>query len=291
LSDWANILIERLRSGHAIAELLNSLVTGGAWDVVSSIRYGEGPRQTLDLYAPHDSRKAPIIVYFYGGNWQSGDKEMYRFLAAPLAAAGFVTIVPDYRIYPPARFPAFLEDGARAVHWIKQNAQQFGGRTDSIFLLGHSAGAYIAAMLALDRQWLGQFGLDPRGDLTGWIGMAGPYDFLPLHDPILQTIFGAGDLAHTQPISFVDGHATPVMLATGRVDRTVSPNNTKRLAASLRANGASVTEIIYPQLGHRSIVGAFAPMLTWLAPIRGDVTRFVRQTSAPLQATKREQHK
>jgi len=289
LNDWANNLIERLRSGHAIADLLNSRVRGEAWDVVSSIRYGKEPRQSLDLYAPHNGSQAPVVVYFYGGNWQSGHKEMYRFLAAPLAAAGFVTIVPDYRIYPPARFPGFLEDGARAVHWIRQNAERFGGRTDSVFLLGHSAGAYIAAMLALDRQWLGRFGLDSRRDIRGWVGMAGPYDFLPLRDPILQTIFGAGDLTHTQPISFVDGREAPAMLLTGRFDRTVSPNNTKRLAARLSAGGASVTEIIYPQIGHRSIVGAFAPMLTWLAPIRHDVTRFVTQMSARPQAARRRE--
>jgi len=277
------LLLMLLTAGCTPADPLNILAWRGDWDVTSSIPYANGPRHTLDVYAPRGAADAPVIVFFYGGNWQSGRKEMYRFVAAALAARGYLTIVPDYRVYPDV-FPRFLEDGALAVAWAKQNAARFGGNPGKLVLMGHSAGAHIAAMLTLDGQWLRAVGLDSRNDVAGLIGIAGPYDFLPLRDPTLQTIFATHDMTQTQPISFVSGGEPPALLVTGPTDKTVSPGNTKRLAARLRVAGGDVTEIVYPRVGHLSIIGAFAPVLRFLAPLPRDIDVFVGRATAQSDA-------
>jgi acetyl esterase/lipase len=267
-----------LSAGCTPADPLNLLAPRASWER-TSFAYADGARRSLDVYRPLAARAAPVIVFFYGGNWRHGQKDMYLFVAASLAARGYVTIVPDYQVYPPARFPVFLEDGAQAVRWAARNAARFGGDPKKLFLMGHSAGAHIAAMLTLDGQWLREVGLDSRREIAGLIGVAGPYDFLPLRDPALQTIFAVPDLARTQPISFVTGGEPPALLVTGAADQTVSPGNTARLAAKLRAAGATATEIVYPRIGHTAIIGAFAPVLRFLAPVLADVDSFVARAS------------
>jgi len=187
------------------ASVLNSLVWRRGFEATESIPYGEGARRTLDIYRPNAATASPVVVFFYGGNWQSGDKEMYLFLAAALARRGYVTVVPDYRVYPGARYPQFIEDGALAVRWVRDNAARFGGDPQRLFVMGHSAGAYIAAMLAFDRRWLRAVGLSPGRDIAGLICIAGPYDFLPLEDETLKVIFGGANAPATQPISYVSG--------------------------------------------------------------------------------------
>lgn len=257
---------------------LNFLARGGDW-TFSSDKYGQRMRNGIDVYTPAGVSRAPVIVFFYGGNWQSGEKETYRFLAAGLASRGYVVVIPDYRVYPEVRFAGFMEDSAQAIAWTKQNIKRFGGDAKRVFLMGHSAGAHIAAMLTLDSRWLSKEGLDSRRDIAGLIGVAGPYDFLPLRDDTLKVIFSGGDIARTQPITFVKGGEPPVLLLTGSEDETVDPGNTARLAARLRRHRGDVTEIEYPSVGHMTIIGAFSPLLRPLAPVADDVDKFVRAHS------------
>jgi acetyl esterase/lipase len=265
---------------------LNFLARGGDF-TVGHEKYGLGARNGVDIYTPDGARQAPVIVFFYGGNWQSGDKATYRFVAASLVARGYVVAVPDYRVYPDVRFAGFMRDGATAVAWVKTNIARFGGDPNDMFLMGHSAGAHIAAMLTLDARWLGKEGIDPRRDIAGLIGVAGPYDFLPLKDETLKVIFSGGDIARTQPITFVKGGAPPALLLTGRKDDIVGPGNTVRLAAKLRGHGDDVTAIEYPAIGHLAIIGAFAPVLRPLAPVVNDVDRFVRAHARSKQSAPR----
>jgi acetyl esterase/lipase len=274
--------LARFRASDSLsAGVLNATAPQGGFDVRRSIAYGSGPRRVLDLYRPRALRGAPAIIFYYGGRWESGEKELYFFLASALARRGIAIAVPDYRVYPEVRFPAFLEDAARAVHFVIDNAAGFGIDPSRIFLMGHSAGAHIAAMLRLDARWLGAMKLNPRRDLAGMIGLAGPYDFLPLNDATLEAIFGDGDLAHTQPISFVGRNEPPILLATGGADRTVSPGNTRRLAARIRDGGGQVTDIVYPRVGHLALIGAFAPLLRLVAPVLRAVVRFIEREAAP----------
>jgi len=257
------------------ADLLNVLSPRRGWRAETDIAYGPEPRRMLDVYRPDARGEAPVVVFFYGGSWQSGDRSLYRFVGASLAARGIVAVIPDYTVYPEARYPDFLGDAAQAVRFVRDHAGQWGGNADRLTLMGHSAGAYIAAMLAFDSRWLSQVGLDAGADLAGLVGLAGPYDFLPIVDPVLQDIFGGPDRIETQPIRYVTAGAPPALLIAAQRDRIVSPGNTKRLAAQIRTFGSKVEERLYPYVGHLSVLGALSRPLQFLAPVLDDVTGFV----------------
>ena len=245
--------------------------------LTTSIAYAEGARHTLDVCRPKSATAAPVIVFFYGGGWRSGSKRTYRYVAKALARRGYVAVLPDYRIYPQARYPDFLDDGAQAVRWVKDNAKRFGGDPQKIFLMGHSAGAHIAAMLAIDATWLRKAGLAPGRDIAGLIGISGPYDFLPLKDETLKIIFGS-NRPETQPITHVTSGAPPALLLTGGKDGVVGAGNSTRLAERLRAAGNEATAVIYPRIGHYLIVAAIAPIICILVPILRDTDGFIAKT-------------
>ncbi len=262
------------------ATLLNLAAPRSGIRVETSLTYGGGERLRLDVYSPAAARDAPVIVFFYGGSWQRGQKETYRFVAAEMARQGFVAAVPDYTLYPEAGFPRFLEDAAAAVAWAKTNAGRFGGSKSRVFVMGHSAGAHIAAMLAFDARWLSAHGLDPRKDVAGVVGLAGPYDFLPIKDPVIKVIFAHEEPASTQPITHVAGGEAPVFLGVAPDDTTVRPGNSERLAARLTDAGSQVSLMRYPRTNHLTIVGAMSPLLRFLAPVATDIAGFVRATPA-----------
>ncbi len=262
--------------------VLNALARGSDVVVERDISFGADRRLTLDIYRPANAQAdAPVVVFFYGGSWQSGDKSLYGFVGATLARAGIVTVIPDYRVYPPVIYPDFLRDSALAVRWAKENAARFGGNSARLFLAGHSAGAYNAASLALDRRWLGEVGIDPRREVSGVIGLAGPYDFLPLESEALKIIFGPEDKRPTtQPIAYVDGEAPPMLLLRPANDSVVDPGNSARLATRIEIKGGKALLKTYDRVGHLSIIGTFSPLLSFLAPARDDFIEFVFQRSA-----------
>jgi acetyl esterase/lipase len=247
-------------------------------EITESIAYAEKPRHRLDICRPAGAAGAPVVMFFYGGAWRSGNKGLYRYVGKALARRGYVAVVPDYRVYPEAYYPEFLEDAALAVRWVKDNVSRFGGDPDKIFLKGHSAGAHIAAMLALDGRWLGKVGLAPGRDITGLIGISGPYDYLPLRDETLAIIFGGADRLETQPITHVAAGAPPALLMTGSRDRLVEPGNSSRLAAKLCAAGNTATVRTYERVGHYFIIAALAPLLQRILPVLRDVDSFIAAT-------------
>jgi len=218
-----------------------------------------------------------MVVFFYGGGWESGAKENYRFVAQALTARGYAVAVPDYRLYPQVRYPAFLEDGAAAVAWLWREGAQHGMPASPVALVGHSAGAYIAVMLTVDRRWLRAAGTSPCAAVISAVGLSGPYDFLPLTEPNLMEIFGPEDARPlTQPINHVNGRAPPLLLLlTGDADTRVRPRNSANLAARVRERGGRTETAVYPGLGHVQTVAAFAAPLRWLAPVLDDVDRFL----------------
>ncbi|WP_216851291.1 alpha/beta hydrolase [Acidisphaera sp. L21] len=261
-------------AGCSPVTILNNLAPSRL--VADGVPYGPDPRQTLDVYAPGGAGPFPVVVFLYGGGWTSGDRAMYRFVGGALAARGFVVVVPDYRLFPTVRFPTFLQDNATALRWTRDHAAQYGGAPGPFFLMGHSAGAYNVAMLALDPEWLAGVGMS-RSDLRGALGLAGPYDFLPLGTDELRAIFGPQDqLARTQPINFVDGHAPPMLLLAGETDTTVYPRNSIRLADRIRSAGGIVDLKLYPGIQHEEIVGAIGTPLRFLAPTLQDCVDFMR---------------
>ena len=239
--------------------------------------FGPGSRGRLDLYAPAGAKgPLPVIVFFYGGSWKEGDKESYGWVARALAAQGFLVAVPDYRLVPAVRFPTFLEDGAAAVKWVRANAGRFGGDPERIVLSGHSAGAYNAAMLALDPRWLGA----DRSAVRGWIGIAGPYSFLPLDVEVTRNAFGrAADLPATQPINFASADDPASLLLVAGKDTLVGPRSSDELQAALRRAGAPVETRVYPNVDHSGILAAVARPFRGQAPVLPDVAAFARQVT------------
>lgn len=263
----------------------NTLVPkdGGIVRIIADSPYGPDPRQKLDVYRPMNARRdLPVIVWFYGGSWNSGSKDGYAWLGRALAARGFVVVVPDYRLVPQVRFPAFVEDGAAAIALVTRISESLGADPNRIVVAGHSAGAYNAAMLAYDQRFLGP----ERDRIKGFAGLAGPYDFLPLDGPATRAAFGqARDQAATQPINQVDRADPPAFIATGGQDRTVHPKNAVNFAARLEKAGIAVERHTYPKVGHVGIVTAIAKPLRGRAAVLDDIARFAhRVTGQPSDA-------
>lgn len=270
------LLLSWLLSACSGTGLLNALAPSQGITVMDGVPYADGDRHSLDIYRPAGVG-APVVVFLYGGGWKAGDRSMYRFAGSALADRGFLVLIPDYRVFPEAAFPGFVDDAAQAVAWTKAHAGDYGGDPGRVFLMGHSAGAHIAAMLTLDKSFLGRVGLDPDRDIAGMIGLAGPYDFLPLVDPGLFPIFNpAGDLARTQPITFARSGAPPMLLLTGATDTTVYPRNSVNLAARIHTLGGRAEVRQYSGVGHISIVAALSRAFSWMAPTLNDGVAFMR---------------
>ena len=246
--------------------------------VVRDMQYGEKIRQTLDIWVPEENTESskPVIIFFYGGSWNSGDKGDYRFVAKAYAASGFIVVLPDYRLYPEAVFPAMIEDSAVATAWVHANIARYGGDPDNIFLAGHSAGAYNAVMVALDRQWLGRLGLD-TDIIKGVAAIAGPYDFYPFTSAVAKDSFGeARRPEDTQPVNYARKDAPPLWLATGDGDETLEPRNGRELAAKMNMIGGEVHIREYAGLDHYDIVMALSRPFRSKAPVLADSVAFMR---------------
>jgi acetyl esterase/lipase len=248
----------------------------GSRRVAEGLAYGTGERLKLDVYAPRSAAGSPrpVIVFFYGGSWNSGRRQGYAFAARALAARGFVVIVPDYTLVPEARYPAFLSDCAAAVRWARRHAGGYGGDGERIVLTGHSAGAYNAAMLALDPKLLGE----DRAAVRGFAGLAGPYDFLPLDDDSTIAAFGAWPRpAETQPIAYAAPGAPAALLLHGDADTRVKPRHSRKLSELLREAGGEVRLKLYPGVGHIGIVTLLAVPFRHQAPVLDDVAAFAHR--------------
>jgi acetyl esterase/lipase len=263
-------------------QLLNATIPTYGVSITRNVVYGAGPRHNLDIYRPDAAKGAlPVVVFFYGGSWNSGSKNEYLFVATALARQGLVVLVPDYRLYPQVRYPAFLHDCAEAVAWATRHAADYGGDPANLFLMGHSAGAYNVAMLTLDPHYLAEVGAS-RDAIRATITLAGPFDFLPLTDPEVQAVFSSvADLAPTQPINHVDGHNPPMLLLQGVGDDLVYARNATALAARIRAAGGAVADRLYPGIGHVGLILSFAPWFRGSAPALADSMAFLRANERP----------
>ena len=228
---------------------LNAIVPKGDLVRHAGIPYGPGERGKLDVYVPreHGAKPMPVVVFFYGGAWQEGRREDHLFVAQTLCARGFVVVIPDYRVYPEVRYPAFIEDGARAVEWTVANISRYGGDANGIALMGHSAGAHIAAMLAYNRRFMDD---RTRASVKALVGLAGPYDFEPTEPPVIALLSGEGDPDLAMPARFVRGHEIPTLLVTGDDDKRVDPANTAKLERKLREAGSPVEVRVIPGMSH-----------------------------------------
>jgi len=241
----------------------------------ANVPFGPAPWQRADVYQPRPTTAlVPVIVFWYGGAWTEGNKEEYRFVGAALASLGFVAVLPNYRVYPEVKFPVFLDDAAAAVAWVQSHAAQFGGDPHRIVLMGHSAGAHMAAMLAINHEYLQRAGVDTR-NIVGLIGLSGPYELDP-NTPSLHAIFAAPYTPHDwQVLPYVGADAPPTLLIHGGSDRLVWVSNTLHLADALRQKSVPVRVVIYPHRGHGSTVAALSWVARFRSPTLADIGGFM----------------
>ena len=276
LSAFIGVLTGCSGSGSRI---INALTPSDGYVETHDIAYGDGPRRRLDVYRPAAlalDAKAPVVVFFFGGSWRTGSKADYRFVADALTSHGIVTVIADYRLYPEVGYPGFLDDTAAAVAWTFREIDRYGGDPKRVFIAGHSAGAYNAAMVAFDSRWLARYGIG-LDRLRGFIGLAGPYNFLPIEDEGVKEVFDWPDTpANSQPINHVTRDSIASLLIAAKNDTFVYPEvNTEPMAERLRASGAEVTVDIHGGVNHVTLVGAMSRPLRPLAPVVKEFTDFV----------------
>jgi len=258
-------------------KVLNAFTPSSTFSRTSDLAYGPDPRNKLDIYTPKDAAPdAPVVVFFYGGSWVSGSRGDYAFVGEALASRGIVAVLADYRLYPQVHYQELLRDSAQAVGWTRAHIRQYGGNPGKLYVMGHSAGAYNAAMLALDPKWLAAAGTTPS-IIKGWIGLAGPYDFLPIEDAEVKPVFYfPNSPPDSQPINHVSAASPPALLIASVNDTEVNPQrNTGGMASRLRAQGVSVREVYFSRTSHRTLVGALARPLRSLAPVLEEVAAFI----------------
>lgn len=261
--------------------LVNTLARMSSYQVYQDLSYGEHQLNSLDVYVPEeilkDSQSAfPVVVFFYGGCWggcETRSKEDYVFVAQALTEHGYIAVLADYRLYPEVKFKQIMNDAAHSVEWVKDNIAQHGGDADSIFLMGHSAGAHLAAMLVLDESYLNK---QSYQSIKGLVGLAGPYDFLPFTKEYQKALFGPKEsYLLSQPINFVEGTEPPLLLLYGNEDEVVFPRNIKNLTAKVKQLGGQVEAKIYNDIDHFSILGALSIPYQQKTAILGDIIQFL----------------
>lgn len=225
---------------------------------VQALQFDAAQSLSLDVYRPRPAQApAPVVLFFYGGTWRDGERGYYRFVGEALARHGVLVLIPDYRKAPKHPFPAFMADAASAAAWARAHAAELGGDPARVHLMGHSAGAHMAALLATDPRYLAVQGLRPR-DFASVIGLSGPYDFLPIKERKIQQVFvDKARWPETQPVNFVDGDEPPFLLLHGASDRRVWERNSIDMAAKLRAAGVPVNLQVVPRTGHIAMVNGF----------------------------------
>jgi len=258
---------------------LNATDQRGGITVHRDIVFDDTHALALDVYTPKQAKDAPVVVFFYGGTWVRGERAWYRFVGTALAAHGVVAVIPDYRKYPQVTLNGFMQDAAGAVAWTHAHAAELGGSANDVFVMGHSAGGQIAALLATDPAWLAVHGLEPS-DLAGLIGLAGCYDFVPVpqDDPIMRGVFGATpeEQRRGQPLSHVRGAEPPMLLLQGADDGEVEPSNAISLYRATQTLHEDSTLRTYPGTGHEALLFALSRPMGGAAPTLGDVMAFIQ---------------
>ena len=265
--------------------LFNILIPETGLEASHDIAFGTNARDKLDVYRPVSTASSgttvpkPVVVFFYGGAWDSGDKSGYLFVAEALTSRGYVVVIPNYRLYPEVTFPTYMDDVALALKWTFDNVAQYGGDPARVVVMGHSAGAQLAALVAYDGKYLQRSGIDKRR-IKGVVSLAGPMDFLPLTEPKLEFIFPQEVRAASQPINFITGSEPPSLMLHGEKDTRVGIHNSRNIAARISERGGVVETTYYPEMGHIGILLALAAPLRNGKPVLDRVAKFIDERTA-----------
>lgn len=266
--------------------LANTLARFDNYTEIESLPYGKETLNTLDIYIPDHSLIAntslPVVIFFYGGCWggcTTFNKESYRYVAQALTSNKFIVVIGDYRRYPDVLFPGIIKDSKQIVEWVKTHIGQYHGDPKRLFLMGHSAGAHLAAMLTLNENYLES---ETYQSIKGFIGLAGPYDFLPLSKSYQKIIFGPSErFPASQPINFVNGSEPPMLLLQGDQDIKVLPKNAKNLNRKVQQMKGCAQLKVYTDTNHTEILAALAIPIQDNQPVLTDIVEFLEHYSAP----------
>ncbi|MEE4301868.1 MAG: alpha/beta hydrolase [Pseudomonadales bacterium] len=235
------------------------------------VAYGHTPRHHLDWYRRRGGERRPTVLFFYGGNWRSGRRQDYRFVADTLMTLDCDVVVPDYRLYPHVRFSEILQDAREATEAVLARLPE----GEPLVLMGHSAGAQLAALLTLDASLL----RDPSR-IAGCIGLAGPYDFYPFTEDDHWELFGPEEAyPSSQPVNFVRADAAPLYLLHGETDQRVHRGHSKSLMEKQRAAGGVAEREVYPGMGHVEIIVEFTRLHRRRSAVVRDIGRFVQRVA------------
>jgi len=216
----------------------------------------------LDIYQPEDCQFCPVIIYIHGGTWVLGDKGGLSYKAKSFTSQGFIYISINYRLSPDYRFPAHAQDVAHAFSWVKNNIQEYGGNPEQIYLMGHSAGGHLAALITLDEQYLATFNLKPS-DIDGIIGIDSAAYHLPSlfsAEPKNQYLFSWAfgdhplDWEIASPINYIKkGKTIPPFLLLVADGREISKTVNQNFYQKLQKYGYNATIFHFPNKDHVSI--------------------------------------
>lgn len=246
--------------------LINLLARSASYSVAQRC-YGDSHRHQYDCYLHKDKNDSrPKVIFLYGGNWQSGARGDYRFVADTLCTLGFDVFIPDYRLYPEARFQQILEDTANAVNRIMADFSH-----GPIFMIGHSAGAQMGALLTLNKALL-----QTPERIRGFIGLAGPYDFFPFTEDSHWDLFAPEEkYPDSQPVNFVNSDAPPLYLLHGEADSRVRRGHSKSLMEKQREAGGRASREVYANMGHIDILLSFSRIHRRKSRVIKDIKRFI----------------
>lgn len=263
------------------------------YSIVEDIEFSAQKKLLLDVYIPAENtnaehkdfenkEKAPVLVFFYGGRWTSGDKADYRFVADRFVKKGYVVVVPNYRKYPSVKFPAFVEDGAEALAWVYKNIGSYEGDPKRIFVSGHSAGAHIGALLTVDERYLEQHNI-PSSVIRGFAGLAGPYSFVPDEEDTMDMFGPEEKYSQMQATSFIGGREPPMLLLHGEEDTVVKMYNLQRLKKEIVRKNGRVATHVYPDMDHVDIVSSLSWVYAETVTVASDIDAFFKDIIEKMQ--------
>lgn len=229
---------------------------------IKNLHYGREPGQSLDIYLPGEGYRGSQLVFLHGGGWHSGSKDEYAYLGAAMAAYGVTCAVVGYRLYPQVRYPVFIEDVAHALSWLRRDGLRYGFTSAPLYLMGHSAGAHIACMVALDERYRELAGFEPDS-VAGVIGLSGVYRFRPETSPIYTDIFSSAEpgFESVKPINYVGDNKVPIMMLHGEQDSVIGIRNAQQMREAALAAGQKAMLHSQPGYGHVRPIFDFLPFM------------------------------
>jgi arylformamidase len=244
-------------------------------DVSIDNSFGPNYWNKLDVYGRF-SGKSPVLFFLHGGAWTSGTKEWIGFMAPAFIAASMLFVAPNYRLAPDYNLDAQIEDCGAALTWVFENIERFGGDREKVFVGGHSAGGYLAAMLTLDERALQERGL-PRNLVRGCIPVSGIFDLRvrgglapELTNHLRTNVAPAGaDWQRLSPITRIRRNPCPFFISAADQDLRGLALQALKMTEALRAHGGAAKCAIYAGYDHFTLNSSSCdPGHPWFSAVR-----------------------